>query len=949
MDLLAPSFSEDPERGTLGGVTTDRQGEAGYNNNNPLSQSIPETNDLNYTFRFRGTSFATPVVAGVAGLILSANAELPLNRLQVQRLLQDAADKIEDSQGRYAAVNGFSRPAGGVATHGWGRVNAFEAVRIVAPPARRGRGGVDVFLRDNRLDWGNTASAVNDPGAVRSQGSNTLFEPTRGFIPHWESLDIKIDAPDAQGNYQTAPTDQAGFEALADEEPVTGQTNRVYVRVRNRGPVTANAVTVKLLWTYAGTALPRLPDDFWTRFPDDPNYPPATSPLDRYNTINTQTINNLAYSGPSVANTGDDRAQIARFDFVAPARPEAGINHFCLVAVAHSPQDPVSEITRSRRVLDEITPNDNNITHRNVRLQDTRRDALFVDRFLIRNPFPFAGTFRLNVLAAEEFAVDIEGAGPGGTFVLQPGESRVITSATAIQQVNLAGEVEIRQVLVTPDSTQTLGGITYRYQNEEMLGKAPVAAMLTCPEKAVLSCSFPVKVSVDMTQAAAPDSLLGSFTSRLEWDPAVLTLKEPVAFLSGFNGVTNLDTRRGVLIFNGTNTAGAGGIADVLQANFTPIGEAGTAGSIRVRFTALAAANTFRNLLPGAITMKNCVFTVVSGELLGDVNGDELVNSTDALIVLSFDVGLPIPEAIAGRIARGVGDVNKDKATNSTDALIILTYDAGHRVKFPVGKTICPSENAPMIALQPAAARQPAVPIRVVMDQIAMHKGMLQVPLYADVTASGKRIGSYTVTVTWNADVLQYIPSSAANPHLIMNEESAKEGVLKLAYAHPEGLSAAARLFTLTFLQKDLNRRNGLTVSFDAAASTVDFSDLTATIEVISADSPKLAEKAGSIARSTKIDSFSELEEKNLNIHPNPINQTTHISYFLTTEGQVLLEVYNSTGQMVKTIVDKQQRAGSHGLVWDGSDNAGRALSSGIYVVTLKTKKGTVSRAILKL
>ena len=76
--------------------------------------------------------------------------------------------------------------------------------------------------------------------------------------------------------------------------------------------------------------------------------------------------------------------------------------------------------------------------------------------------------------------------------------------------------------------------------------------------------------------------------------------------------------------------------------------------------------------------------------LLGDVNGDGFVNSTDALIILSFDVGLPIPQAFLDLINAGFGDVNSDGFTNSTDALIVLSFDVGLPVPFPVGQQFCP-------------------------------------------------------------------------------------------------------------------------------------------------------------------------------------------------------------------------------------------------------------------
>jgi len=70
-------------------------------------------------------------------------------------------------------------------------------------------------------------------------------------------------------------------------------------------------------------------------------------------------------------------------------------------------------------------------------------------------------------------------------------------------------------------------------------------------------------------------------------------------------------------------------------------------------------------------------FGISTCTFCGDVNLDGLVNSTDALVILAFDVGQQIPPAFLDAINRGCGDVNLDGATNSTDALIILTCDAG--------------------------------------------------------------------------------------------------------------------------------------------------------------------------------------------------------------------------------------------------------------------------------
>jgi hypothetical protein len=461
IDVLAPSHrgydATDPYTGTLNATTTDRTGTDGYNNNSPVANCpSAEPADRAYTFCFGGTSFATPETAGVTGLILTVNPGL--TRLQVQRLLEDTADKVEDSAGHYATANGFSAPAG-TPTHSWGRVNAFEAVRVTAPAAQGGKAGVDVFLRDNRLDWGNT-----------EQPSNTLFEATRGFIPHWESEDIKVDAPP----YQPAPTTNAAFEAFTHDNAAASTLNKVYVRVRNRGPVTASSVTVKLHWAFAGAGLPSVPADFWSVFPADS----ATTTV--WHPLGVQTITNLAYSGSSAANTAGDAAQIVSFDFNAPAYDPALPNpdHYCLFAVLDSPQDRALPLSRptiaTDFVPDALTPTDNNVTHRNIKLVDTSDTSELAERFWIGNPTtsdarvtlryraPKAWAARVErVSLGEATTVKVEGVTFGRAFTLKPGERRLVTVRVTGPLRGVRGTVVVLQEMRVGER-RIMGGLTYR-------------------------------------------------------------------------------------------------------------------------------------------------------------------------------------------------------------------------------------------------------------------------------------------------------------------------------------------------------------------------------------------------------------------------------------------------------------------------------------------------------
>jgi len=70
-------------------------------------------------------------------------------------------------------------------------------------------------------------------------------------------------------------------------------------------------------------------------------------------------------------------------------------------------------------------------------------------------------------------------------------------------------------------------------------------------------------------------------------------------------------------------------------------------------------------------------------------------------------------------------------------------------------------------------------------------------------------------------------------------------------------------------------------------------------------------------------------------VSPNPMNNQALIEYSLTSPGKVDLSVYDVAGRLVRRVVDAAQPAGAHKVTWDGCDQAGRRVSSGIYFVRL--------------
>jgi Tol biopolymer transport system component len=74
--------------------------------------------------------------------------------------------------------------------------------------------------------------------------------------------------------------------------------------------------------------------------------------------------------------------------------------------------------------------------------------------------------------------------------------------------------------------------------------------------------------------------------------------------------------------------------------------------------------------------------------------------------------------------------------------------------------------------------------------------------------------------------------------------------------------------------------------------------------------------------------------------YPNPFNSDTVIRFSLSEGADVELAVYNLAGQQVMTLVQGAREAGAYVVRWDGRDDGGRALASGMYLYRLRTANG---------
>jgi len=83
--------------------------------------------------------------------------------------------------------------------------------------------------------------------------------------------------------------------------------------------------------------------------------------------------------------------------------------------------------------------------------------------------------------------------------------------------------------------------------------------------------------------------------------------------------------------------------------------------------------------------------------------------------------------------------------------------------------------------------------------------------------------------------------------------------------------------------------------------------------------------------------------------YPNPFNPETSIRYALTRPGKVKLSVYDHLGHKVVDLVDAFQAAGEYNLQWDGKNNRGTSVATGVYIYRIQSNGASIVRKMTLL
>jgi len=89
--------------------------------------------------------------------------------------------------------------------------------------------------------------------------------------------------------------------------------------------------------------------------------------------------------------------------------------------------------------------------------------------------------------------------------------------------------------------------------------------------------------------------------------------------------------------------------------------------------------------------------------------------------------------------------------------------------------------------------------------------------------------------------------------------------------------------------------------------------------------------------------------EPGLQVYPNPFNPSTTIKFSLPASGEIQLDIYNLKGQLVCNLAKGELMSGKHSIVWDGTDNQHKKVSSGLYYSKLSYQNTSFVKKMVML
>jgi len=348
----------------------------------------------------------------------------------------------------------------------------------------------------------------------------------------------------------------------------------------------------------------------------------------------------------------------------------------------------------------------------------------------------------------------------------------------------------------------------------------------------------------------------------------------------------------------------------------------------------------------GTDVAKACCGSLEMGR--GDIDNSRTIDAFDAALVLMHtvhtvnlddpgdtlndqvetDYGFTFPGA-AGHMA----EVSGEMGITAFDASLILRREVGQIGYFPSEEGFYRLWDPPTGWWKPPAElpppTKPVVTARPMNKTIALGPvekradGLIAVPVTID-DMEGLLAGSFAL----HFDSTRLRPAGVEASDLTENylfADHAQGDIARVGFAGAESQSGAGAIASVLFQPLDVAGTVGALELVEAQLNESD-------IDVRIAAAP--LSTAAAVPRAFVL----------YPNYPNPFNPSTAVRYDLSTAGVVHLGVYDLVGQRIRLLQSGYQPAGQHKLEWNGADENGIVVASGVYLLRLETDQGILVR-----
>ncbi|MBC8182392.1 chitobiase/beta-hexosaminidase C-terminal domain-containing protein [candidate division KSB1 bacterium] len=314
-----------------------------------------------------------------------------------------------------------------------------------------------------------------------------------------------------------------------------------------------------------------------------------------------------------------------------------------------------------------------------------------------------------------------------------------------------------------------------------------------------------------------------------------------------------------------------------------------------------------------------------TGSYYGDVDGNDQIQPLDASSVLRNTVGIldftnPNRDSIAA-------DVSGNAAVKSLDASYILRYISNLITSFPVEQPLLGNKQLNI------SNNRTGVSVGFITQAQFTHQQDSSVIVPIEIgDFGGKNIFSADIKLAYNPNILKAKNASTTGT-VGQSWGSAvyrviDSGKILIAMAGIQPLSQSGILVNITF---------------DVLGSPDETSPLTFEELLLNEGDPASVIQDGvfRVAHPSNIDMYDAVVPTTFALHqnfPNPFNPVTTIRYDVPLHSngiKILLIIYDIRGKHVQTLINTIHTSGSYEIEWDGRDETGREMSSGIYLFRL--------------